>query len=326
MRIHPECKLLMRRVSACTLAAFTVILSSCTTDRASQPGAVIATREVEWGIEADISVDMTRKLTGSVSKSRILFFTVAGPTKFVDGVFISSQKGLLTWIFGDYDDIKAAAAYEAVYGKADVLVHPQWAIEFNDYVLFAVTKCTVTGYAGSIRSFRNTFESPNRNALYPRPYVEPGRRAFADPAAPIPSAIDIPAPVNSALASMPAPERDGESLLDEPVSMQDLNAGSGRAAVPGDVVSYHYTCRVLGGTVIFDSKENGLPRRRTAGSDDAPIGLGKGLVGARAGMHRVLTLPPSLAYGSTGLPSAKVPPNATLVIDLYVDQVKPPSP
>jgi hypothetical protein len=302
------------------------VLSGCTTDRASQPGAIIATREVEWGIEADISVDMTRKLTGSASKSRILFFTVAGPTKFVDGVFISSQKGLLTWIFGDYDDLKAAAAYEAVYGKADVLVNPQWAIEFNDYLLFAVTKCTVTGYAGKIRSFRNTFESPNRGALYPRTYADPSRRAFADPVVPKPGGIDVSAPSNVALASVPAPAHDGGSLLDEEVSMRDLDAGTGHAAVVGDIVSYHYSCRVLGGDLIFDSKANGLPRRRAAGADDAPIGLGKGLVGTRAGMHRVLTLPPSLAYGSTGLPSAHVPPNATLVIDLYIDQVTQPSP
>ena len=153
---RPNLNRVVRCVSIAAMTVVPFLLSACTTGRASQPGASMESTKIGWGLSADISVDMTKKLSGSARKSRLLFFTVEAPNRYVDGVFVSSEGGLLNWLFGGaYDDMKAAAAYNAVYGKAEVLVNPQWSVEVEDYLFFAVTKCSVTGYPGTIKSFRN---------------------------------------------------------------------------------------------------------------------------------------------------------------------------
>lgn len=302
-----------------------MVTQACTMERASQPSAEMPSTTINWQLSADVTVDMSRKLTGTARKSRLLFFNVEGPTRFADGVFVSTEPGLLTWLFGGaYDDLKSAAAYEAVYGKADVLVNPQWAVTKEDYLFFAVTKVTVTGYPGTIRSFHNSFD-----AMKGRPSAttaEPSRsRAFAEPTSTVPATLTsehvapttAPSPEETARALVP-PKRGTPAL-----TVTDLQPGIGSSAAAGDLVSYHYVCAVLDGPVVFDSRTQGQVRIRKAGSTDAPAGLGEGLIGVRSGMQRQLLIPPDLAYGVEGLPSAKIPSNATLLMDVYVDQVTP---
>ena len=293
-----------------------IACAACTTERASQPGAPLHSKEIDWGLHADINVDTGHKLVGTSKRSRLLFFTVDAPNKFAEGVFVSTQSGLISWLFGDwYDDLKAAAAYDAVYGKADVLVNPQWAIEVQDYLFFSVTKVTVTGYAGTIRSIQNSSDASRSRATPPR------TQAFATPPAP----VGAPLPAADALASMSSPARTRQDEASSPatLSIRTLAAGDGPTAAAGDLVTYHYTCSVRGGRQIFDSRNAGPARRRIAGSADAPAGLGEGLIGARAGMHRELTIPPGDAYGTAGLPEAGIPSGATLVMDVYIDGVQP---
>lgn len=328
---HPLCHLARHRVATlgCMVALFA---SACTTERASQPGAMLETTNVEWGLRADITVDMSRKLMGSARKSRLLFFTIDGPTRFAEGVFVSTKQGLLTWLFGGADDdLKAAAAYEAVYGKADVLVNPQWITTKEDYLFFAVTKVSVSGFAGTIRSYHSSFEAARGRASTGSSDT-PRTQAFSSPASldapsplrPTSTDFDLASDESLMLASIAQTRTSDPSVGVGPtLRINDLTGGTGPAAVDGDIVSYHYACSVKGGSPIFDSRGQGLPRSRVAGSADAPIGLGKALIGARPGMHRQVTIPPELAYGVQGLPSAKVPPDATLVMDVYVDQVRP---
>lgn len=304
-------------ILACLVAAPT-FLAGCTTERASQTGAPLESKGIRWDVSADLSIDANRKLTGSAKKVRLLFFTVEAPSKFVDGVFVSNETGLLTWLFGGaYDDLKAAAAYEAVYGKADVLVNPQWVVSKDDYLFCSVTRVTVTGYPGTIVSFRNgSNDGPNRpTAGTTRAFANPPLPLPANPPSRLPPASDN---ANSAtrLNIAPADTSTASSLR-----INDVESGSGPSASPGDMVSYHYTCRLQDGTEVFDSRGQGAPRQRSAGSSTAPAGLGEGLVGAKAGMHRRLVIPPNLGYGSSGLPSSRIPPDATLIIDLYIDHV-----
>jgi hypothetical protein len=105
------------------------------------------------------------------------------------------------------------------------------------------------------------------------------------------------------------------------MQVTDLLPGSGPAAKAGDKVTYHYVCSLLDGKVVFDSRSTGRTRTRTAGETAAPAGLGQGLVGARKGMHRRLRIPPNLAYGKDGLSKGNIPPDATVVIELFVDDV-----
>ncbi len=104
-------------------------------------------------------------------------------------------------------------------------------------------------------------------------------------------------------------------------SSADLTPGRGPTARPGDLVHYHYQCALSDGRPVFDSRGSGKPRSRQAGATMEPQGLSDALVGVRAGMHRRLVLPPDRAYGERGSPSANIPPNATLVFDLYIDRI-----
>ena len=299
-------------------------LVACRTETASQPVAEL-TSSIRTHLAADVSVDMSRKLSGSARKTRLLFFMIESPNKFIEGAFISSDGGLFSWISGsNFGDVQSAAAYNAVYGKADVLVNPQWVIEHEDYLLFTVTKAEVTGYPGTIRSIHEEDDNGRKTGPRAQAFSSPPN---GDPMLANRSSTTEPSPASDQalmLASIePARERGPITGTSSTLLINDLKGGSGPAAVDGDIVSYHYTCSVKGGSTIFESRNQGPPRSRVAGSTDAPSGLGQALVGARSGMHRQVTIPPEMAYGVKGLPSASVPPDATVVMDVYVEQVRP---
>jgi peptidylprolyl isomerase len=99
--------------------------------------------------------------------------------------------------------------------------------------------------------------------------------------------------------------------------VKDLIKGSGAAVASGDTVTVNYVGVLYDNGKVFDSSWS---RRQTF---PTPIGVGavipgwdQGLIGMRVGGRRELTIPPALAYKSTG--QGSIPPNATLifVIDL----------
>jgi FKBP-type peptidyl-prolyl cis-trans isomerase len=109
------------------------------------------------------------------------------------------------------------------------------------------------------------------------------------------------------------------------VSIMDLSPGEGRAAERGDEVEYRYICKLSDGTIIFDSDAaDGKTRKRLAGANTKPVGLGEALIGTRAGMIRKATVPPGRAYGARGNAKSKIPPNATLIFDIRVVSVNDP--
>jgi len=140
----------------------------------------------------------------------------------------------------------------------------------------------------------------------------------------------------AAAGAAPQPERPAAvaQRADDPTSgnapaaidglnVEELKRGSGPRAVAGDVVCVHYVCRLHDGTVIFDSKRvDGKPRRFTAGGNVRPQGLGRALVGAQAGATRIATIPPELAYGSAGLPASNIPPNAVIIYQFEVVEIR----
>ena len=82
-------------------------------------------------------------------------------------------------------------------------------------------------------------------------------------------------------------------------------------------------CSACGGTVIFDTKRvDGKPRRFTAGGNVRPQGLERAIVGAQAGAKRIATLPPGFSYGSAGLPASSIPPNATIIYEFEVVEIR----
>ncbi|XP_072528509.1 FK506-binding protein 15 [Salminus brasiliensis] len=105
--------------------------------------------------------------------------------------------------------------------------------------------------------------------------------------------------------------------------VQDLLQGEGQAVDIGDTVQMAFCGWVFqNGTIgqMFDSNKNKLQRVRL-GSGKALKGWEEGMVGMQKGGRRLLIVPPSMGYGSKGVPS-HVSSMSTLVFDVEICHVK----
>ncbi len=96
---------------------------------------------------------------------------------------------------------------------------------------------------------------------------------------------------------------------------KDLSIGTGEAVEKGDTVQVRYVGVSYKTGKEFDSNFSAPePFEVTGvGTDARNVIVGwDGLVGARVGGRRQLTIPPAMAYGATGSPPA-IGPNETLV-------------
>lgn len=109
-----------------------------------------------------------------------------------------------------------------------------------------------------------------------------------------------------------------------PYSQTDLVVGTGATAANGNLVTVAYTgwlhdsSRPDSKGSQFDSSPN-YPFRLGTGAVIA--GWDMGVPGMRVGGQRRLVIPPELAYGNTS-PGAGIPPNATLVFDITLNNVQ----
>ncbi len=120
-----------------------------------------------------------------------------------------------------------------------------------------------------------------------------------------------------ALLSFAACGSDSNNSPSSPSSnlvVEDLVVGTGAAATNGDVMTVNYTGRFTDGTKFDSSYDTGVPFSFRLGAGQVIKGWDQGLVGMRVGGTRRLTIPPELAYGSSGY--GAIPPNATLVFDI----------
>jgi FKBP-type peptidyl-prolyl cis-trans isomerase len=99
--------------------------------------------------------------------------------------------------------------------------------------------------------------------------------------------------------------------------------GKGTEAKSGDEVSAHYVGTLLDGKEFDASKKHGSePFKFTLGQGRVIKGWDHGIVGMKVGGKRKLVIPPSLAYGARGV-GGTIPPNATLVFEVELVDVKP---
>jgi len=98
------------------------------------------------------------------------------------------------------------------------------------------------------------------------------------------------------------------------------------AAQNGDTLLVHYTGTLEDGTVFDSSIPRGKPWSFRMGTNDAIEGYNIGLFGMCEGEERELIVPPSLGYGSAGLPGAGIPPYATMYFHDQLVQIIRPSP
>lgn len=95
-----------------------------------------------------------------------------------------------------------------------------------------------------------------------------------------------------------------------------------REVKAGDTVSVQYAGRLTDGTK-FDSTADhgGTPFTFTVGAGQVIKGWDQGLLGAKVGEKRTLTIPSDMGYGAAGA-GGVIPPNATLIFDIEVESIK----
>ncbi|KAF3704372.1 Peptidyl-prolyl cis-trans isomerase FKBP10 [Channa argus] len=90
-----------------------------------------------------------------------------------------------------------------------------------------------------------------------------------------------------------------------------------REAKEGDYVRYHYNATFTDGKIFDSSHQRGAAKVGMLGEGRLIAGIDKGLQGMCVNEHRKITVPPQLAYGSTGAGDV-VPPDTTLVFDIHL--------
>lgn len=118
---------------------------------------------------------------------------------------------------------------------------------------------------------------------------------------------------------------DKLTTTDSGLQYSDITKGTGAEAKDKDTVSTGYTLWVKTetGTDYIDSSEAGSPINFVVGRGDAVFpGWEEGVTGMKVGGKRLLIVPPELGLGEYG--SGDIPANATLVMEISLEDVKEP--
>jgi hypothetical protein len=102
---------------------------------------------------------------------------------------------------------------------------------------------------------------------------------------------------------------------------EDLKVGDGATAASGNTVSVNYTGWLADGTKFDSSLDRGQPFEFTLGAGNVIAGWDEGVKGMRVNGTRLLVIPPSLAYGTSGNPP-QIPPDATLTFEVQLVGIK----
>jgi hypothetical protein len=101
----------------------------------------------------------------------------------------------------------------------------------------------------------------------------------------------------------------------------DIKKGTGKLAEKGKKVSVHYTGWLTDGKEFDSSRDAGEPIQFDLGTGQVIKGWDEGIAGMKVRGKRQLRIPPALGYGPRGFGSS-IPPNATLVFDVELMDVK----
>lgn len=102
----------------------------------------------------------------------------------------------------------------------------------------------------------------------------------------------------------------------------EAEAGTGTQAEAGKTVSVHYTGKFQDGKVFDSSVSRGEPIRFQLGRGQVIEGWDQGIALMKVGGKAQLIIPPELASGERGAGGGVIPPNATLIFDVELVDVK----
>jgi FKBP-type peptidyl-prolyl cis-trans isomerase len=138
------------------------------------------------------------------------------------------------------------------------------------------------------------------------------------------SAPETQSSAQPAVQSAPAqPTNNSNTTNPMELKIETTQPGTGDQVVrAGDTVSVQYTGKLADGTK-FDSSydHSGQPFSFKVGAGQVIKGWDQGLLGAKVGEKRTLTIPPDLGYGAVGA-GGVIPPNATLIFDVEVVSIQ----
>ncbi|MEW6732014.1 MAG: FKBP-type peptidyl-prolyl cis-trans isomerase [Acidobacteriota bacterium] len=127
-----------------------------------------------------------------------------------------------------------------------------------------------------------------------------------------------------AVSSEPGKETDmsKEKTVTTPSGLEyiDLVEGTGAQPQQGQIVSVHYTGWLTNGQKFDSSLDRGQPIQFPLGTGRVIKGWDEALSTMKVGGKRKLTIPPQLAYGTTG--NGPIPPNATLIFEVELVGVR----
>lgn len=108
----------------------------------------------------------------------------------------------------------------------------------------------------------------------------------------------------------------------------DIKQGTGAEAIGGKPVLVHYTGWLYDpskpdqkGNKFDSSRDRQIPFGFILGAGRVIKGWDEGVAGMKVGGQRTLVIPPGMAYGERGA-AGVIPPNATLIFDVELIEVK----
>lgn len=134
---------------------------------------------------------------------------------------------------------------------------------------------------------------------------------------------DTPADTDTVATTDAAEEATTDMITtDSGLQYEDLVVGDGAEAVAGKPVEMQYTGWLEDGTKFDSSYDRGEPFPFTLGVGQVIPGWDEGVQGMKVGGKRKLIIPSELGYGARGAAGGVIPPNATLIFEVELVEVK----
>ena len=139
----------MKKIIYFGLVFIGLATTSCKSTIAITISTPISVSENIRPLDADITVDVNKKISGQSSALYFLCFRLSGDSKYAEGVDYSTRSGLFS---SSISKAKSAAAYKSVTeSNTDIIVHPNYVVDVENYIFFKKINVKVTGYAGTIK-------------------------------------------------------------------------------------------------------------------------------------------------------------------------------